>query len=322
MGRIQQGKRSLEERGYGDVLKEIERRLESANHNYQFFNEGEIDLEVILPILNANTDHTNALKEVGPFAIYLSTFADIKKLSLQRIKTEDLMKIRNTIGNVITNSLIKYKKDRAKKYPTKIYFKSQDLNHRYKTKTNHTTQPALFGHIVTTNYDRVIENLYEDNDIHGRPPCIGLVEDVKTQERYLDTEGIVSGKYQAVNTYIEYLKLHGSIDWRIRSSDKRIVQREHTKSLRGEKYPEQLMIYPVYEKHISRDPYFALHYYFRYLLHINDVYLVIGFSFRDPSINNAFRDALINKATSRMIIVNSNRKAIRKRVDEIFPKKK
>lgn len=82
------------------------------------------------------------------------------------------------------------------------------------------------------------------------------------------------------------------------------------------------MIYPVYEKHISRDPYFALHYYFRYLLHINDVYLVIGFSFRDPSINNAFRDALINKATSRMIIVNSNRKAIRKRVDEIFPKEK
>ena len=45
-------------------------------------------------------------------------------------------------------------------------------------------------------------------------------------------------------------------------------------------------------------------------------------SFRHPSINNAFRDALINKPASRMIIVNSNRKAIENRVNEIFPKDK
>jgi hypothetical protein len=113
-----------------------------------------------------------------------------------------------------------------------------------------------------------------------------------------------------------------SIDWWIRSSDKRIVQREHPMSLRGERYPGQLMVYPVYEKHISEDAYFALHYYFRHLLHINNVYLVVGFSFRDPSINNAFRDALTNKPASRMIIVNSNRKVIENRVNEMFPKNK
>jgi SIR2-like domain len=163
-------------------------------------------------------------------------------------------------------------------------------------------------------------NLYED--IHWRPPRIGFKEDEKTQERYLDTEGIISGKYQAWNSYIECLKLHGSIDWWIRSSDKRIVQKEHPRSLRGEKYREQLMIYPVYEKHISQDPHFSLYYYFRHLLQINHVYLVIGFSFRDPSINNAFRDALVDKAASRMIIVNSNRETIENRVNEIFPRDK
>jgi hypothetical protein len=52
------------------------------------------------------------------------------------------------------------------------------------------------------------------------------------------------------------------------------------------------------------------------------VYLVVGFSFRDPSINNAFRDALTNKPASRMIIVNSNRKVIENRVNEMFPKNK
>ena len=313
-------KDALKKNGYEDVLKEIEMRLESVNHGYQFFNEGEIDLEVILSILNANTDYRKALKEVGPFAIYLSTFADTEKLSSQQIGTEDLTKIRKTIGKVITAYVKGYRKDRAKKYYLDLFQIATDLNHKYRTLNGYATHPPLFAHIVTTNYDRVIENLYED--IHERPPRIGFMEDAKTQERYLDTEGIVSGKYQPLNKYIECLKLHGSIDWWIRSSDKRIVQREHPRSLRGEKYPEQIMIYPIYEKHISQDPYFALHYYFRYLLDINDVYLVIGFSFRDPSINNAFRDVLINKPTSRMIIVNSNRKAIENRVNEIFPKDK
>ncbi|MGC2428237.1 MAG: hypothetical protein WA421_14455, partial [Nitrososphaeraceae archaeon] len=50
-------------------------------------------------------DYKDALKEVGPFAIYLSTFADTRKLALQRISTEDLIEIRKTIGNVITRSL-------------------------------------------------------------------------------------------------------------------------------------------------------------------------------------------------------------------------
>jgi hypothetical protein len=57
-----------------------------------------------------------------------------------------------------------------------------------------------------------------------------------------------------------------SIDWWIRSSDKRIVQREHPMSLRGERYPGQLMVYPVYEKHISEDAYFALHYLDTYFI--------------------------------------------------------
>lgn len=257
---------------------------------------------------------------MGPFTIYLGTFADTRKLSLQQIGAQDLTKIRKMIGKVITTNVKTYRKDKAKKHYQDLFQIPADLNHKYRTLAGMATHPPLFAHIVTTNYDRVIENFYED--INGNPPRIGFIVDEKTQERYLDTEGIISAKYQTSNTHIEYLKLHGSIDWWIRNSDKRIVQREHPRSLRGERYPEQLMIYPVYEKHISQDPYFALHYYFRHVLQTNDVYLVIGFSFRDPSINNAFRDALVNKPASRMIIVNSNRAAIENRVNEIFPKDK
>jgi hypothetical protein len=122
-------KDELKKKGYKDVLKEIEGRLESANQNYQFFNEGEIDLEVILSILNANTNYKDALKEVGPFAIYLSTFADTRKLALQRI-SKDLSEIRKTIGNVITKSLAKYRTGRAKKYYQDLFQISYDLNHK------------------------------------------------------------------------------------------------------------------------------------------------------------------------------------------------
>lgn len=317
-------RKELGKRGYENIFEKITRRLESTDLKDQFFNEGEIDLEVILSILNATVDRREALKELGPFAIYLNTFTNKRKLSLLHATEDDLKKIRKIIGKTISQSLTNYNKSKAEKNYRRLFQISVDLNHKYRTKTGHTSQPPLFEHIVTTNYDRIIENLYEDANMHGRPPRMGFKEDERTQERYLDTDGLINGKYQygTGNNHIEYLKLHGSIDWWIRLSDRQIIQREHAKSLRGERYPEQIMVYPVYEKHISQDPYFALHYYFRNLLYYNDVYLVIGFSFRDPSINNAFRDALTKKPASRMIIVNNNRKNIEKRINDNFPTEK
>jgi hypothetical protein len=124
------------------------------------------------------------------------------------------------------------------------------------------------------------------------------------------------------NEKIEYLKLHGSIDWRVRDSDKLIFRRDAASSLMGEKYTDQLMIYPIYEKFVSEDPYFTLYNYFRRLLYYHDEYVVIGYSFRDPSINNAFADALRNKSNSRIIIVNRNRDSIEELVTRYFPPNK
>jgi SIR2-like domain len=83
------------------------------------------------------------------------------------------------------------------------------------------------------------------------------------------------------------------------------------------------MIYPIYEKYISEDPaIFALYSHFRKLLDLHDEYIVIGYSFRDPSINNAFRDVLINRPKSRIIIVNRDPSNILERVKANFPTKK
>lgn len=77
----------------------------------------------------------------------------------------------------------------------------------------------------------------------------------KSEDKQLPLEKIIQeDRYQE----IEYLKLHGSINWWIRDSDKRLVERNEMRpgtSPMGETYKEQLMIYPIYEKYVSEDPF-------------------------------------------------------------------
>ena len=56
----------------GDVLNHVCVVLHKANKKGEFFNEGEIDIEVILSVLNARANHINALEESGPYSIYLT----------------------------------------------------------------------------------------------------------------------------------------------------------------------------------------------------------------------------------------------------------
>jgi hypothetical protein len=273
-------------------------------------------LEVIFTVLNALANHKEALKELGPYGIYLNSFIQKRHL-LKLIHKNDLTKIRRTTERTIAKSLEKYNNKKAKTYYDSLFELPKNLNSWYKTRTGKTCQPPLFEHIVTTNYDRVIEDWFEQS--HGRPPRRGFAKEERTEQQYLDKDRMIRGEYNlSTNNYIEYLKLHGSIDWWIRS-DNKIILRETSSSLRRERYRNRLMIYPVYDKHVAQDPFFSLYYYFKYLLLFHEVYLVIGYSFRDPAINYAFREALINKTSSRMIIVTPNVKKIRDKASKNFP---
>jgi SIR2-like domain len=188
----------------------------------------------------------------------------------------------------------------------------------FEKETRRQGRTALFSHIVTTNYDLVLERCAQENS----DVCSGTgVEiDPNTGEYYLPIQKFLLGEGNYHHN-IEYLKLHGSINWWIRERDKKIIRRNETQpsvSLMGESYQEQLMIYPIYEKYVSEDPYFSLYYYFRKLLYFHEEYVVIGYSFRDPSINNAFADSLKDRR-KRIIIVNNNRNSIGQRITENFP---
>jgi hypothetical protein len=77
------------------------------------------------------------------------------------------------------------------------------------------------------------------------------------------------------------------------------------------------MIYPVYEKYISREPFYSLYTAFRRNLLEEQVIVVIGYSFRDISINNAFLDHIRTNENLR-IIVCAKSDLVKNRVRQLF----
>jgi hypothetical protein len=93
-------KNELKRKGCADVYERIEGRLARANKHLRLF-DGEIDLEVILSILNANVYQDKALLDSGPFTVYVSTFANVDEFHSEKVKLSDLKRIRKTIGNAL-----------------------------------------------------------------------------------------------------------------------------------------------------------------------------------------------------------------------------
>jgi hypothetical protein len=111
-----------------------------------------------------------------------------------------------------------------------------------------------------------------------------------------------------------FLPSQSNISWWERD-DKKIVISSHGKSSYGEKFNDHIMIYPVYEKYISREPFYSLYTAFRRILFEEQI--VIGYSFRDISINNAFLDYIRTNKESRIIIcIRSD--SVKKRIMRLF----
>jgi hypothetical protein len=90
-------KKRLKAEGYDDLIIHIIETLKNANKNSPFFNQHEIDIEVIFSVLNGLMDPTKALKELGPYAIYInelcrnpkSPYSDFLRINKKLIKLED-----------------------------------------------------------------------------------------------------------------------------------------------------------------------------------------------------------------------------------------
>jgi hypothetical protein len=310
-------------RGYGKLLDHIQDTLKKANSDSRFFNQGETDIEVVFSILNSRTEPVDALKNLGPYSIYINELREQSELPYadQLQNKEEINNLKETIEKVIVSQCNKFKLDKATKYYDDLFRLERDtVEYRLMKGSDNT---PIFSPVVTTNYDLVLERYSsKTSNKYGKQFFNrGFVPEQGGNERYLPLDKVL---YEYPHTEIKYLKLHGSIDWWFRDRDQLIVERDLPRaltSLTGEKYRDRLMVYPIYEKYVSKNPFFALYNYFRKLLHYHFVYVVIGYSFRDPAINNAFHDSLVLHPEKRIIIINPYPENIQKRIQENFPMK-
>ena len=294
-------------------FKNIVDILQKKNQKHNYYQKDEIDIEVILSVLNHSINHLTSLKELGPYAIYASDDKNLKYIQ-NKLTNTDLNKIRKIVAREITKNCKKFDEDMAYKYYSDLFNIDKEIVD-FKA-FNTTSRNRLFLKIATVNYDLVVERVCDRMNMNL--PRGLRNESGGEGENHLPLNNILF-EYNKIhpNEQIRYLKLHGSIDWRIRNKDREIVKRDYPYSLSGNNANEQVMIYPIYEKRLSDEFYFTMYHCFKRLLQNEEIYLVIGYSFRDNSINDAFHSALKNKESSRLIVVSKNTNVIN-RIHTLF----
>ena len=290
--------RLLKDKGFEDEYRSIASALTRFNLTPDF--------EGIFAVLNAWTDPTRTIHELGPFAAVMANelneaqirpkkefrelILEIKKLLVQKcrnpnmsagVQTYDkLFETLATTGDVLVrpNQRTGLQTGNFIQVPGRPRLRTQDT--------------------FTLNYDLVIERYFAERGI-GDNLCTGFtprgMEFVYRPEAYT----YASGKTNLI-------KLHGSIDQFFRKDtiEKAVAPPEasyYTKEVLGE-----MMIYPVQEKYVTRNPYFQLYSLLRHWLATDVLCIIIGYSFRDEAVNNAFIDGLSSNANLKMIYVSPN----------------
>lgn len=76
-------------------------------------------------------------------------------------------------------------------------------------------------------------------------------------------------------------------------------------------YTDEVVIYPLRQKQLYVDPYIQMFYLLNKELQYNKVWIIVGYSFRDPVIQNIFRDNF--KEWKKMILIHPHPEKVKKR---------
>jgi len=186
-----------------------------------------------------------------------------------------------------------------KKIITKYYkewLNYNNISYLNKLKTfikNNLSNVNLKLDIFTLNNDLIMEEAFkEENSLYT-----GFVNNKWVGFENFDIED---------NTFstsrINYYKLHGSLDW-ARLIDGTIIKNiQENENLKIEIYP--FLIFGHGIKTYTIDPFFSLLETFKAKLKEKKYYLIIGYNFLDPHINNFIFNELINNEEKLLLIFN------------------
>lgn len=149
--------------------------------------------------------------------------------------------------------------------------------------------------IFTTNYDRVTDELLD----------IAEAEEIACYDGFKGRGAWAPQGYSKLKTpSLGIYRLHGSLGW---VKEGNIIKNSRDYSLRAPGYAEHLLIYPGFKGNPERgdeEVFRFPHEQLKRELGETSRLLVIGFSFRDPHLNEMFRDALADNQNLIMVVWN------------------
>jgi hypothetical protein len=143
--------------------------------------------------------------------------------------------------------------------------------------------------IYTTNYDLCFE-YFMTEFIHA-PLNLGFIIDQINARQFLPDK-IKHLQKLREHDEMKLVKLHGSVDWFIDAEGK--ITRETsvpTQSFVPRRVVGEMMLYPIQEKGLYREPYFTMLEIFKEELAQTYTWIVIGHKFTDPIIRDTFVEA-------------------------------
>lgn len=154
--------------------------------------------------------------------------------------------------------------------------------------------------LFTLNYDLIPELISQTLQASNISVYDGRASRVRTT---LDTSFWVEKKYTEDHSYaLTTTKLHGSVDWRkTRSGQINFGNTDYSGNL-----DEHLLLYPGYSKITHEEPFNSFHKYFEHCLRGSATVIVIGYAFRDESVNTLLRELLQENRQARVLIVDVN----------------
>jgi hypothetical protein len=182
--------------------------------------------------------------------------------------------------------------------------KKQGIDFKVKLKTKGLKTALLES--FTTNYDMVIENYCRSRNL--------VYENGELKDRMVDISSRNTELYGRSTECFKIFKLHGSINWgevkkgEIRARD--IPVKPGGRTIYGEKFAKELVIYPVREFYTFREPFYDMFHHLKTSLVGSDRCYIVGYSFRDPDIKGLFLDAALKNDKLRFYFIDPN-------VDEI-----
>ena len=150
--------------------------------------------------------------------------------------------------------------------------------------------------IFTTNYDNAIET-YRNENKYKYKLVDSFSHDDETSEYFWNNNFISDSN----KTHIFLHKLHGSLDWQ---DDNKRIFKTKMEAKSAIETQRNVLIYPTLspKEEEQQEPYKSLIHRFKKFVQNSDVFIVIGYSFRD-SLNDTFLDFL-KKGNKKLIVIS------------------